>query len=56
MIYLTCVIHICDDGVNQCLPNCSSARQRRSNLADKSAGTVRVGPISIAEQQSENIN
>ena len=46
-IYLTCVIHICDNDVDQCLPNCSSARRRRSSLAEKSTGTLRVGPISI---------
>ena len=48
-IYLTCVIHICDDEVDQCLPNCSSARRRRSYLAEKSTGTLKVGPISIAK-------
>jgi len=48
-IYLHCIVHICKEGDNDCLPNCSSARRRRSIMSEEGTGTLRVGPIQIGK-------
>ena len=48
-IYLHCIVHICKEGDNDCLPKCSSARRRRSIMSEEGTGTLKVGPIQIGK-------
>ena len=45
-IYLHCEAHICDLAAN-CIPNCSSARRRRSYQDTSQQIANSVGPITV---------